>query len=262
VTPLNTRLLFLALLRDLDIDVICDVGSMNGSDALAFRRRRPRARVIAIEPNPKNLRSMRDDARLQGAGIEVVAAAVSNLDGIAPFFVLDADYLTANARRGMSSLRSRDDTAYASAAVDVKVLRLDSLLQGNLATQARMALWIDSEGQACEVLEGMRDIAAQVQLLHIEVESQACISSGQRLYPEARAMLEALAFEEIATDYPTTNPQFNAVYVRRGQSTRCMRQLERRVMWGQLRRRLIARLYATCPACARRLYALRALVAR
>jgi hypothetical protein len=41
VTPLNTRLLFLALLRDLDIDVICDVGSMNGSDALAFRRRRP-----------------------------------------------------------------------------------------------------------------------------------------------------------------------------------------------------------------------------
>ena len=155
-------------------------------------RRRPRARVIAIEPNPENLRSMRNDARLRSAGIEVVAAAASNLDGIAPFFVLDADYLTANARRGMSSLRSRDGTAYAGAPVDVKVLRLDSLLQENIAAQARVALWIDSEGQACEVLEGMRDIAARVQLLHVEVESQACISSGQRLYPEARAMLEAL----------------------------------------------------------------------
>ena len=262
VTPLNTRLLFLALLRDLDIDVICDVGSMNGSDALAFRRRRPRARVIAIEPNPENLRSMRNDARLRSASIEVVAAAASNLDGIAPFFVLDANYLTDNARRGMSSLRSRDGVAYAGAAVNVKVLRLDSLLQENIAAQARIALWIDSEGQACEVLEGMRDIAAQVQLLHVEVESQACISSDQRLYPEANAMLEALGFEEIATDYPSTNPQFNAVYVRRGQSTRCTRQIERRLRWGRLRRRLIARLYATCPACARRLYALRTLVAR
>ena len=262
MTPLNTRLLFLALLRDLDIDVICDVGSMNGSDALAFRRRRPGARVIAIEPNPENLRSMRNDARLGSAGIEVVAAAASNLDGIAQFFVLDADYLTANARRGMSSLRNRDGPAYAGAAVDVKVLRLDSLLQGNIAAQARIALWIDSEGQACEVLEGMRDIAAQVQLLHVEVESQACISSDQRLYPEARAILEALGFEEIATDYPNTNPQFNAVYVRRGQSARCRRQIGRRVTWGRLRRRLIVGLYATCPACARRLYALRALVAR
>jgi hypothetical protein len=108
----------------------------------------------------------------------------------------------------------------------------------------------------------MRDIAAQVHLLHVEVESQACISSDQRLYPEARAMLEALGFEEIATDYPKTNPQFNAVYMRRGQSARCGRQLGRRLSWGRLRRRLITRLYATCPGCARRLYALRALIAR
>jgi FkbM family methyltransferase len=48
------------------------------------------ARVIAIEPNPENLRSMRNDARLGSAGIEVVAAAASNLDGLRRFFVLDA----------------------------------------------------------------------------------------------------------------------------------------------------------------------------
>jgi hypothetical protein len=71
--------------------------------------------VIAIEPNPENLRSMRNDARLGSAGIEVVAAAASNLDGIAPFLRARRDYLTDNARRGMSSLRSRDGPAYAGA---------------------------------------------------------------------------------------------------------------------------------------------------
>ena len=69
--PVNTKELFLALLPDLGIDLVCEVGSMNGDDALAFRARLPQTRIIALEPNPSNLQRMRADPRLAAAGIEV-----------------------------------------------------------------------------------------------------------------------------------------------------------------------------------------------
>ena len=86
--PVNTKELFLALLPDLGIDLVCEVGSMNGDDALAFRARLPQTRIIALEPNPSNLQRMRADPRLAAAGIEVVGAAASNADASAPFFVV------------------------------------------------------------------------------------------------------------------------------------------------------------------------------
>jgi hypothetical protein len=71
MNKVNTRQVFIALLRDLDIDLVCEVGSMNGEDALAFRARLPFARIMALEPNPENLRCMRADPRLATARIDV-----------------------------------------------------------------------------------------------------------------------------------------------------------------------------------------------
>jgi hypothetical protein len=101
---LGTRHLFLRLLDTLSIDLVCDVGSMNGADALAFRRARPRARVVAFEPNPHNLEAMRADTRLPLACIELLPFAASDTDGVAPFHLVDADYRQSHHRRGMSSL--------------------------------------------------------------------------------------------------------------------------------------------------------------
>ena len=72
---LDTRHLFLKLLATLEVNVVCDVGSLNGADALRFRAMRPGADVYAFEANPHNERRMRADGRLARARIDVVPLA-------------------------------------------------------------------------------------------------------------------------------------------------------------------------------------------
>ena len=256
MTPVNTRELFLRLLRDMDIDLVCEVGSMNGDDALAFRARLPRARIIALEPNPANLRAMCADRRLAAARIEVVGVAASDRDTRAPFFVVEADYASANARRGMSSLHRRDAGAWPSVPVEVETRRLDTLLGPLTDAGARIALWIDAEGHACEVLEGLGDVARRVWLLHVELESERCVAPTQRLYPEARALLTSWRLAEIGADQPHSHPQFNALFVRGGLPPVLARRVALRLRWARLRHRLIDVLGRVCPRCRRRLGAL------
>ena len=104
----STRRLFCRLLRTFDIATVCDVGSMDGDDALRFRRALPNAAVLALEPNPRNFALMAEDDRLKRAGIRILPVAASDRRSEAPLFVVDADYAPGRdlARRGMSSLTS------------------------------------------------------------------------------------------------------------------------------------------------------------
>jgi FkbM family methyltransferase len=205
---------------------------------------------------------MRADPRLAAARIEIVGAAASHVDAHAPFFVVEADYATANARRGMSSLHQRDERAYPSIAIEVPTLRLDTLLAPAMAGSPRIALWIDVEGHACEVLEGLRGVARHVVLLHVELESQPCIAPTQRLYPEARALLESCNLDEIAADQAHSHPQFNALFLRGGLEPALRRRVALRLRWARLRRGLVDALGRVCPQCRRRLGELRRRVVR
>jgi FkbM family methyltransferase len=253
----NTRLLFLDLLRDLRIETVCDVGSMDASDALAFRARLPRARVIAWEPNPNNFRRISADPRVAAANIELIAAAATERDGDAPFYLVPADCGEPNEQRGKSSLYRREGPDQGLTKISVPTRRLDGVLKSSVGTSRRIALWIDAEGKAFEVLEGAREVAGQVHLVHVEVESTACIGTNQRLYPEVREWLERFDFEELATDHPQTTPQFNAIYLRRGQAPAILRRIRSRVHRARLRRQLVEAVQKRCPGCAARLAALR-----
>ncbi len=79
----------------------------------------------------------------------------------------------------------------------------------------RLALWIDTEGKAYEVIEGATGVGQRVHLLHVEVETSPCIGSDQKLYPDVKALLDTLGFTELATDVADTGAQFNALFVRR-----------------------------------------------
>lgn len=253
----NTRRLFGALLRTLRIGAVCDVGSLDGTDALAFRALLPLAAIYALEPNPENLRRMRADAVLRERRVEVMGVAATNFDGEADFFVVDAR-ASEHARRGMSSLYARPDAAAADrAAVRVRTARLDTLLAGECRPPLRVALWIDTEGKAYEVLEGAAGLAGQVQLLHVEVETTACIAAGQKLYPDVRALLERMGFEEIATDHIRTSTQFNAVFVRRDQPRPARLRVAIALVRARVRWLLVGAARALCPACVRRYHAWR-----
>lgn len=250
---LGTRHLFLRLLDTLSIDMVCDVGSMNGADALAFRRARPRARVVALEPNPHNLECMRGDARLRRAGIELLPFAASDTRGVAPFHLVDADYQQPHHRRGMSSLYARTDTRFAAGTVPVETRRLDDCLAETQRGARRLALWIDVEGKAFEALEGARGLWPEIQLLHVEVETRACIAPAQRLHPEVRQLLEDGRFVELARDRPSTEEQLNVLYVRRDLPPGLRARVSLVARMSQWRHAAITALGRTSPAMLTRL---------
>jgi FkbM family methyltransferase len=249
----STRLLFRALLSRMKIDVIGDVGSMDGTEALAFRKAAPGSSIYAFEPNPRNLAAMQARGSCRDRGIEIVAAAATNQDGEAEFFLIGVgtELSQQGLRRGMSSLYRR--TAWPPEdIVRVRTLRLDTFLSARCAPGARVALWIDAEGKAYEAVEGATGVADRIDLLHVEVETIPCIGSDQRLYPDVRALLERMDFIELATDQARSAPQFNALYVR----ATVARRLKGQIAWCLMRariRRLIARLaFRLCPGCVRR----------
>jgi FkbM family methyltransferase len=210
----NTRRLFLRLLRSIPIDAVGDIGSMNGAESLVFHRARPRARIYAFEPNPYNFRLLARDRAVTQCGIRVFPLAATNRDGEAEFFIVGADYSRVNSRRGMSSLHCRPDEWAPAEVTHVKTRRLDTFFRAECPPSARLALWIDGEGKAYEIAEGMTGVARQVRLLHIEVESAPCISPDQRLYPAVKSLLQELGFTELATDQAPSVDQFNALFVR------------------------------------------------
>ena len=247
----NTRRLFVRLLRSLRISAVCDVGSMNGAEALAFRAALPAADIYALEPNPHNLQRMQADARLAERDIRLLPLAASDSDGVADFYLVEAD-APDEIRRGMSSLYPRSGSWASNAATRVPTTRLDTLLAAKCGPQLRLALWIDAEGKAYEVLAGAAGLARHIQLVHVEVESERCIAPQQRLYPEVRALLERLGLEEVATDQPHSCTQFNAVFVRHAQPARERARLAAVLTGTRARGLLFASLARVCPACARR----------
>lgn len=264
----NTRRLFVRLLRVMRIEAVCDVGSMTGADALKFRSRLRRASVYAFEPNPENFRLMQADPVLREQDIQLVPLAATNYDGEAEFFLVkadysrplphhQADYSLPDHRRGMSSLYRRSDGSELAAVIPVRATRLDTFLADKSGPGTRWALWIDTEGKACEVIEGATGIAGQVHMLHVEVETSPCIGSNQKLYPEVKTLLQALGFVELATNQAHTQTQFDVLFVRRELPAGMRIRVSAWLALACLRGWAIKAIGAICPTCIRRLRARR-----
>ncbi len=257
----NTRRLFAALLSRMQINAVCDVGSMNGADALAFSAAAPQSRVYAFEPNPVNFGLMAADGAIRERNIRIEPLAATNFDGQAEFFLVAADYAHVDMRRGMSSLYRRGGEWAPEAVVRVTTARLDTFLAVHSAPDARVALWIDTEGNAYEVIEGLAGVVSRVHLLHVEVETSPCIGAQQKLYRDVKALLERQGFTQLATDHAPSQVQFNALFVR--DDPAASMRLRLAVWLARARLRYLAVgaivrvLRAVCPTCLRRYQAWR-----
>lgn len=249
---LNTQRLFLQLLPTMRIDTVCDIGSLDGSDALRFRAALPRATLFAFEPNPENLRRMRENPELKRHAVRIEAVALSDRNSTAELFVVNAADVKAPGWQGMSSLLPRNEAARTANAIQVPTARLDSFLPEQFHTGRRMALWIDVEGLAHEVIEGAAGVLPTTDLIHVEVETQRCISATQRfLFPQVLALLRAAGFTLVATDQPHSRPQFNALFIRGESSIKSAWQVKQllalaglRALLGRALRRISPRLLA------------------
>jgi FkbM family methyltransferase len=226
---------------------------MDGSDSLRFRRALPAAELIALEPNPRNFALMQADLRLSSERIRVLPLAAGDRASDAPFFVVGADYARGRdlARRGMSSLHKRADSALIADVVQVRMTRLDDVLAGRGASK-RIALWIDTEGMAYEAIAGASGVLDRIAMLHVEVETIPCIGPAQRLFSDVERLLVEAGFALVATDQPASSMQLNTLFVRADLLAARAAEIRWHIANEQLRRRVKSAVRPLLPLRLRR----------
>lgn len=199
MTPLilRTKYAFHALLWLLDPDMVLDVGSMDGSDSKKFKKLTQNAEVVAFEANPDNYRAMCADNDLQQLGVRVVQRLVSNLAGNRSFFVQRPVHPTTGFNRGMSSAMRSSRQGMETEEVHLDAVRIDSFLRQEYPGITSAALWIDVEGYAYEVLEGIREVQDRVYLMHVEVETKE-VWPGQKVESDILALANSMGFILVA----------------------------------------------------------------
>lgn len=205
----DCRYLFYALILLVRPSVICDVGSCDGTEAFKFRRLRPRARIVAFEANPHNYARIASDSRSRK--IELHSEAASDIDGETTFHVLETPPESPWTRGG-SSLKRRGPEiklGLGEEPVPVRALRLDTLLGD---APGPIALWVDVEGAAGQVIDGLAAIVDRVAFICVELES-AAIWDGQETAAPVLDRLARLGFEILATT-PDSVHQDNYLLVR------------------------------------------------
>lgn len=222
----NVAVLFYLFLERFQPELVCDVGSRDGGHSLKFRNLLPRARIIAFEANPHNYDAMRSDQNLAQNKIEMVHKAVTNRAGKLTFHVLQLESGADQAwRTGGSSVRSRTD-GLPTVPVEVEATRLDEFIEGLDRAPQSVALWIDVEGAAYEVLEGIERIASLVQVLHVEVEAKETWS-GQKVVTDIDALLKRLGFCFAGRGFGYKEIQYDVVYINR----RTFKNSRLKVLW-------------------------------
>jgi hypothetical protein len=128
-------------------------------------------------------------------------------------------------RTGGSSVHNRTD-GLPTVPVEVESIRLDEFIESLDRAPQSVALWIDVEGAAYEVLEGIERIASRVQVLHVEVEAKETWA-GQKVVTDIDALLKRLGFCFAGRGYGYQDIQYDVVYINR----RTFKHSRLKVMW-------------------------------
>lgn len=177
--------------------LVLDVGAMDGTDAAILKRNYPDAQVIAIEGLHENVQPER------WPGVEWIEAVVAGADGPVGFHV-----------KGQNGIHG----IYPHAEVPTREVRqaagvtLATLLRTH-GLPAPDVIKLDVEGAAWDVLTGLGPLLADVQALHVEVETREWFP-GQRLEPEVSALLRAHGFTCILAGGGADQSQLDAVWVK------------------------------------------------
>lgn len=209
----NTKILFCTVLKAMDVDCVCDIGSRDGDQAILFRQLRPGATVLAFEANPINFKAMCADPRLRDGRIELLSFAVSNARGIARFHVTDVDYNDPKTNKGTSSLLQREDFPIKEA-VEVETRRIDEFILAEYRQALAIALWIDVEGAEYFVIEGMSGIKDRVMVVHVET-AKVPLRQGQKTLAELTVLMESQGFSLCGSNIRRTADWGDVVYVNR-----------------------------------------------
>ncbi|ERT08181.1 methyltransferase, FkbM family domain protein [Lyngbya aestuarii BL J] len=151
-----------------------DIGSRDGSASIAVKKAVHTVKCYAFEGNINNYETFKDKEELEQLSIDYRYLAVTNYNGTTDFHIpteIDGNKLPKNIGNASVMIRETKDCQYQTTRVNCTKLD-DFCLKNNieLDENQNLALWIDVEGAALQVLEGAKKCLAQTSLILIEVE--------------------------------------------------------------------------------------------
>ena len=219
---LETKILYRKLLQSIKPEIVFDIGSCDGSEAIKSAQILPNSTVVAFEANPNNFKDITENSDVFKYNIRVLNIAVTNIDEEVSFHVIDS-----NAVRNKGSSSLLDKPNFTSNKVKVKGCRLDSFVSANYRKSECLALWIDVEGAGYQVLQGIEGIKDKIAFFQIEVEENQ-IWQGQRTKSEVVAFANSLNFREIARG--SGSNQYDVVFVHENYFTEELHKIIRKTL--------------------------------
>lgn len=189
--------------------VILDIGACEGEDSIRYKRLFPDAKVIAFEPNTKNLEKIEKNLKsLDVHGVHVLPYALSSLNGTAEMHISsgspkefpdssDWDYgnKSSSLLKPSALMTKFHSWLRFDATLSVPTRRLDSVLS-ELGIDAVDFIHMDVQGAELMVLEGGAKILPSVACIWLEVGTEA-IYEDQPSAAKTQEFLEAIGFIRI-----------------------------------------------------------------
>tara|TARA_R100000908_G_scaffold54689_1_gene29941 strand:- start:3 stop:686 length:684 start_codon:yes stop_codon:yes gene_type:complete len=158
---LNDR--FFALIDELNPDLFIEAGANNGETSIRVHNKFPSCDVVAYEAN--EFIYNQSVHLFDNNPVKYLNVALSDKVGKSKFFIAKGSdgpmYEAWN-----NSLKQKDGWEYEEQ--EVKVDTIDNRFKDS--KHSRIAMWVDVEGHAMEVLKGSSETLKRVELLKIELE--------------------------------------------------------------------------------------------
>jgi len=195
---------FFKILKGCGVTGLIECGAHEASASVNFMRTGGR-RAVAIEANPFTYESK--TKLTEQYGVLSFNCGVGGEVGEIDFYIPLHDQNAGNA-----SFLKKTNVKYKSKKVSVDTL--DNIFREHFETNEALALWVDVEGLALEVLKGGGSLlnSENCLVIKVEVESKS-FWEGQSLARDVDNYLTSFGFKAILRDLEYRN-QYNVIYVK------------------------------------------------
>lgn len=196
-------------------NIFFEIGAFSATTSLALKEALPDTQCFAFEASTYNYTFFQNKYDYEKAGVNYINAAVSRKPGKKKFYIQKSiDSQEVDKIRANNSLLERKQQGVEYEEHWVETYSVDSFVQSkNLSLDGtRISLWIDTEGAAFEVLQGIRSTLKYVQSILVEVEEKRYWKKQALAQRTIKYLLQA-GFIPVARDFEAPF-QYNILFVR------------------------------------------------
>ncbi|OOV08755.1 hypothetical protein RF819_20580 [Rhodoferax fermentans] len=189
-----------------------EIGAFDAKFSREAKIKLPDCSFCAFEANPYNFNLFK--GAVEEDGVDCIHLAIGDSAGKIKFNLQKSvNGQSVHAVRGNNSIlkRVRDNVDYEE--IEVPVNTIDNLFFDAVMPDESLAIWIDVEGYAHEVLSGAVKILGRTSMVFVEVESQS-YWKNQRLDVDVIEFMMNNGFVPVARDFEYEG-QYNLIFLKR-----------------------------------------------